>query len=122
MDESFTVGLSHERTWTVTLEMSPPHLSGVLSTPRMVGLVEDTCLEALTPRLDEARTTVGTRIDMSHVGTARAGELVHVHVGLTKVTGNRLLSFQVEVTGVDGVIGTGSHQRLVIDKAQFADR
>jgi len=58
-------------------------------------------------------------VDMSHVGTARAGEEVTVRIRLTKVTHRRLLSFEVEVAAPAGVISTGTHQRLVVDRARF---
>lgn len=113
-------GLSREATITVTPEMSPPHLDGILSTSRMIGLIEDTCLAAVQPLLDAGQTTVGTRVDISHVGTAWAGEEVAIRIRLEKVTQRRLLSFQVEVTAPGGVISSGSHQRLVVMRSRLA--
>jgi predicted thioesterase len=63
---------------------------------------------------------VGTRVDMTHVGTAYAGQDVRVRIRLEKVTQRRLLSFEVEVEAPGGIIGTGSHQRLVVDRSRFA--
>jgi predicted thioesterase len=100
--------------------MSPPHLEGILSTSRMIGLIEDTCLAAVQPLLEAGQTTVGTRVDITHVGTAWAGEEVAIRIRLEKVTQRRLLSFQVEVTAPGGVISSGSHQRLVILRSQLA--
>ncbi len=113
------VGLSQIATYSVTADMSPPHLEGVLSTPRLVGLVEDTCLDALKPHLVDGTTSVGTEIHLHHVGTARAGDEVEVDVRLIKVTGRRLLRFMVEVRGPEGVVGSGSHQRLIVDRSLF---
>lgn len=100
--------------------MRPPHLEGILSTSRMIALVEDTCLAAVQPLLGEGQTTVGTHVNMSHVGAARTGEAVTVRIRLTKVTMRRLLAFETEVMAPDGVISTGAHQRLVIERDRFS--
>lgn len=112
-------GLTHTATYAVTLEMSPPHLDGILSTSRMIGLMEDTCLAAVQPLLAAGQTTVGTRVDVSHVGAARAGDEVTVRVRLTKVTQRRLLSFDIQIEAPAGRISTGTHQRLIIERSQF---
>lgn len=116
----FQAGLAHEATCTVTPDMRPPHIEGILSTSRMIALMEDTCLAAVQPFLDAGQTTVGTRVEVSHVGTARAGEPVTIRVRLTKITQRRLLSFEVEAEAPAGVISTGTHQRLIVDRSKFA--
>ena len=108
-------GLTREATYRVTPDMRPPHVEGILATSRMIALIEDTCLDAVQPLLPDGQTTVGT-----HVGTARAGEEVTVQIRLTKVTQRRLLRFAVEVTAPAGVISTGTHQRLVVERSRFA--
>ena len=113
-------GLTHVATYPVTPEMRPPHLEGILATSRMIGLMEDTCLAAVQPFLDDGQTTVGTHVDVSHVGSARTGEEITVRIRLTKVTQRRLLSFDVEVSAPEGVISTGTHQRLIVDRSRFA--
>lgn len=118
--EPLSAGLTHAATYLVTADMRPPHVEGILSTSRMIALMEDTCLEAVQPFLEEGRTTVGTRVDVTHVGTAWAGEEVTVRIRLEKVTQRRLLSFEIEIEAPAGVISTGSHQRLVVDRSRFA--
>lgn len=119
MTDHLTEGLAHTATYTVTRAMSPPHLEDVLSTPALVGLIEDTCLDALAPYLAAGSTTVGTEVCLRHVGAARAGETVRVVVRLVKITQRRLLSFEVEAQGPSGVVGSGSHQRLVVDRSRL---
>jgi fluoroacetyl-CoA thioesterase len=116
---SLNPGLTHEARYLVTRAMSPPHIEGILATFRMISLIEDTCLAAVQPLLGDGLTTVGTRVDVTHVGTAQAGEEVTVRIRLAKVTQGRLLSFEVDVATAAGVIGTGIHQRLVVDRASF---
>jgi fluoroacetyl-CoA thioesterase len=117
---AIAAGLSREAAYQVTAEMSPPHLRGILSTSRMISLIEDTCLELLQPLLAAGETTVGTHVDVSHVGTARAGEQVTVNVRLTRVTARRLLAFEVSAATAAGIISTGTHQRLVVGRARYS--
>src|SRR5262245_61638647 len=81
-----TSGLTYQATYAVTREMSPPHIDGILATSRMIGLIEDTCLTAVATLLEEGQTTVGTQVNVTHVGTALAGEQVTISVRLVKVT------------------------------------
>ena len=118
--DALRAGLTHEATYLVTPDMRPPHVEGILATSRMIGLMEDTCLAAVQPLLDEGQITVGTHVDVSHVGTARAGEEITVRIRLTKVTRRRLLSFDIEIEAPAGIISTGTHQRLVVDRSRFA--
>jgi fluoroacetyl-CoA thioesterase len=113
-------GLTHEAAFAVTPEMSPPHLEGILSTSRMIGLMEDTCLAAVQPLLAPGQTTVGTRVEVTHVGTAWAGEEVTIRVRLAKITQRRLLGFEIEITAPAGIISTGTHQRLIVDRSRLA--
>jgi fluoroacetyl-CoA thioesterase len=117
---ALAAGLSGEAVHQVTAEMSPPHLRGILSTSRMISLIEDTCLDLVQPLLADGDTTVGTHVDVSHVGSARAGEPVTISVRLLRVTGRRLLAFEVAVATTAGVISTGTHQRLVVSRARYA--
>ena len=119
VEGGLAVGLASEATYTVTPDMSPPHLVDVLSTSQMIRLIEDTCLAAVDAQLEAGETTVGTRVDVSHVGMARAGEDVTVDIRLVKITRRRLLSFEVQVTAPAGVISTGTHQRLLVDRARL---
>lgn len=118
--DPLSAGLTHEATYAVTRDMSPPHVDGILSTSWMISLIEDTCLEVVQPLLDDGQTTVGTRVDVTHVGTAWAGEEVTVRIQVTKVTQRRLLSFEVLVEAPGGVISTGIHQRMVVDRSRLA--
>jgi fluoroacetyl-CoA thioesterase len=113
-------GLDAAATRTVTLDMSPPHVRGILSTSRMIGLCEDICLALLEHHLCAGETSLGTRVDFQHVGVAWAGDEISIRVHLTRVTQKRLLTFAVEVEAPGGLVCTGTHQRLIVDRARFA--
>lgn len=118
------VGLTNRRTVTVTPELSPPHLapSVVLSTPEMIRLMEESCTSAVQPLIEaNDQTTVGVHVDVSHQSAAREGEGVEVSCELIDID-RRRLTFRVAARAGDRVIGQGTHQRHIIDRARFGDR
>jgi fluoroacetyl-CoA thioesterase len=118
--ETLSVGLEGEQTFTVTREMSPPHLPvPVLSTPTMVQQIEQTCLLSVQPLLEEGLTTVGTHICVSHARAAAEGQDVTVHSRLTEIN-KRRLTFDVIVDGPAGRLSEGTHQRTVVDFRRMA--
>ena len=114
MKETLVVGITNEVRHIVTKEMSPPHLPRVvLSTPNMVGLVEGACLSSVQGHLDDAETTVGTHICVSHESAVGEGEEFVVRCRLASIE-RRRLTFEIEVDGPNGVVSRGTHQRAVI--------
>ncbi len=119
MKESLQPGIAGSTVTTVTPEMSPPHLpTKVLSTPSMIQLMEQTCLQAVQPHLDGTEATVGTHVCVSHLAAAAAGEDVTVTCTLSEVV-KRRLTFEVAARCGDKLLGEGTHQRAVIDTARF---
>lgn len=115
-------GTTHTMTVTVTADMAPEHLGGtvVLSTPRMIGLMEEASTKAAQPHLDaDGQTTVGTHVDVSHESAAREGEEVVVESELVAISGPRL-TFRVEARVGERIIGRGTHRRHVIDRSRFS--
>jgi len=120
MKETLIEGLEGSASHTVTAEMSPPHLPMVvLSTPDMIRLIEATCLTGISEHLDEAETTVGTHVCVSHAAAAGDGEVVNISYRLKEID-RRRLTFETRVTCDDRVLSEGTHQRAVIDTSRFA--
>lgn len=115
-----TLGLEHVDEVTVTSEMSPVHLAPavVLSTPRMIELMEWAALRSVQPHLGDDRTSVGIHVNVSHESGAREGEVVTVSSKLVEID-RRRLTFEVSVAVGDRVVGRGTHQRFVIDRGRF---
>ncbi len=114
MKDSLVTGLENEIAYTVTEDMAPEHLPvKVLSTPSMISLIEGTCLQSAQPHLDEGETTVGTHVNVSHIGKAMAGDEITIKSCLKEINKRRLL-YEIEVTAPDGVISSGTHERAVI--------
>ncbi len=121
MKASLAVGLENEKTVTTTTQMGVAHLGegpGVLSTPSMIGLMEQTCLEGVKPHLDDNEQTVGTMVHIWHRAAIPTGEEVTIRCKLIEQDRRKLL-FEVEVTGDGKVIGDGTHERFVINLDKF---
>ncbi len=119
------VGLKHTRSVKVTDDMTPAHLRGepirVLSTPDMIRLIEQTAIEAVKPCLPPGQATVGTRVDVAHVGAALVGMTVTITVEVAEID-RRRLGFRVEVRDELDEIGKGTHDRFVVDATQRLPR
>ena len=123
MKEGLTPGLTHEQSYTVTPEMGVRHFGtgvpSVLSTPSMIGLMERTCMEFVTPWMDENEQTVGFHVDVRHIAPTRIGQKVTIRVTLPEVKEKRF-RFAVEANNDKGVkIGEGIHRRSLINMKKF---
>jgi predicted thioesterase len=119
------IGTVGELKFAVAQEHAIDFASGgmpaVLSTPRLIGLIERTARESLCPFLDENERTVGVEIEVRHLAPTPLGEQVTI---LTRVihTDAKLVDFQFEVRDQHEVIARGLHKRAVITVESFAKR
>ena len=121
MKETLAAGISHEKVVATTDNMGVSHLGeggGVLSTPSMIGLIEQTCLESTTPHLDENEQTVGTMVHVWHRASVKIGETVRISCKMLERDRRKLL-FEVKVKHGETVVGDGTHERFVIDLNKF---
>ncbi|MEE8433472.1 MAG: thioesterase family protein [bacterium] len=121
MKESLVAGISHEKEVATTDKMGVSHLGeggGVLSTPSMIGLIEQTCLESVTPHLDDNEQTVGTMVHIWHKAAVKIGETVLISSKILERDRRKLL-FEVKVMHGETVVGDGTHERFVIDLNKF---
>jgi predicted thioesterase len=91
----------------------------VLSTPHMIGLMEWTCRNTVKPLLDEGFDTVGTHVNVAHLGAAPIGMVVTFTAEVIAVE-NRRVTFIVTAVDEKGKIGEGTHERAIINVARFA--
>lgn len=96
-------------------------MPAVLSTPRLVALIERTARESLYPFLDDHERTVGGEIEIRHLAPTPLGQRVTI---TTRVIGTegRAVDFQFEVRDEHEVIARGLHKRGVITVESFARR
>jgi fluoroacetyl-CoA thioesterase len=96
-------------------------LPPVLSTPVMIKFMENAALRAIRPYLDANETAVGTAINVRHLAATPVGRRVRAEAEVTEVDGNRV-AFAVRAADDEHEIGTGTHERAVIDGARMALR
>jgi fluoroacetyl-CoA thioesterase len=97
--------------------MLPP----VLATPVMIMIMENAALNAMKPYLAPARARSARASTFATSPRLRSGRLVTGEAEITKVDGRRL---EFTIRALDGaeVIGTGTHERMIIDLARFSER
>lgn len=93
----------------------------VLSTPRVIALMEPAACAALADAMEEGKTTVGTRIDMQHTAATPMGMRVYAKAELVAVEG-RALTFHIEAFDEAGSIGSAEHQRFIVETARFMQK
>jgi fluoroacetyl-CoA thioesterase len=97
----------------------------VLATPRLLALAEAAAYAAVAPQLADGLTTVGTSVSLEHRRASPLGTEVVVEAELTEVDGSRLVfGFIARVDGTDDdvVLGAGTVERVVLDRARFIAR
>ena len=113
--ENVRPGLRAGLTATVTDAMVTRHVggAGVLTTPHMIGLMEDAAAAAVKPLLPVDHTTVGYEVAIRHRAATAAGMQIHVGAELLEANGRRLL-FRVEARNDRELIGEGTHRRTIV--------
>ena len=86
----------------------------VLSTPHLLGLMENASIKATDEHLPEGYTTVGYAVNgLRHIAPTSIGGVVTVRSVLTEVDRNRL-TYEIEAHEGDKPIGKATHKRAVI--------
>jgi predicted thioesterase len=93
----------------------------VLGTPRILALVEETTMKAIAGHLEASETTVGTRVELSHVAPVAVGTTVKAEATLEKCEGRRLV-FTVSVSDDHGLVAAGKITRAVVQVKPFMEK
>lgn len=87
----------------------------VLSTPGMIGMMEHNATQLVAPALPDGAGTVGFEVSIKHVAGAFEGAECEAWARLDEVLDGRKFRFSVEVREGERVIGTGIHERRMIE-------
>ena len=93
----------------------------VFSTPSMIALMEKASRELVQPYLEEGQSTVGTRLEVSHVAASPIGAHIHAEGTLVEID-RRMLTFEVKAYADGELIGEGRHQRCIIYAERFMEK
>ena len=90
----------------------------VFATPYMVAALENAACEALRPYYGEGENSVGTKLEISHDAATPVGMKYWAEAEVTEVDRRRIV---LKVTAYDetGVIGSGTHERFIIQMEKF---
>jgi fluoroacetyl-CoA thioesterase len=115
---------------TFTLRVRPAHLANqfkdamlpqVFATPMMITAMENAALNAIRDYLEPGESAVGTAVDVRHLAATPVGHDVTAEAEVTGVEGRRI-TFKVRARDETEEIGSGTHERMVIDLRQLDQR
>ena len=93
----------------------------VFATPCMAAMMEGAACEAIEACLPEGQTSVGIRLEISHTSATPVGLEVRAEAELTAIEGKKL-TFRVTAFDEKGEIGSGTHQRVLVQEQKFLDK
>jgi fluoroacetyl-CoA thioesterase len=117
--------MSAERTLVVPAERTVGHfvpdMPMVYATPMMILEMEMASSDAIRAHLQPGWITVGTEVDIRHLGASLVGAVVRVTGKVTAVE-RRVIRFEVEAFEGERKIGDGRHARGLVNVAMFTKR
>ncbi len=118
-------GIKGNQTTAVTQQNTAKALGSggleVFATPAMIALMEKTAAESVSGLLEEGWGTVGISLNVKHTAPTPVGMKVTCESVLTEVDGKRLV-FEVTASDEKGVIGSGIHERFIINNEKFMQK
>ncbi|HTZ74496.1 MAG TPA: hotdog domain-containing protein [Candidatus Aquilonibacter sp.] len=115
----YTVEAIVPHDWTI--QAIDGQLPPVLSTPRMIQMMEHASTRAILDQLPPGAISVGTRIEVDHLKAVPDGATVRAHAKLVGYQG-RFLVFDVEAKSGDLVIGRGKVFRAIVESGRHAQK
>ena len=115
---------------TYALVVRPEHLADrfkdailpqVFATPMMVLSMENAALNAIREYLQPGESAVGTAVNIRHLAATPVGHRVEARAEVTKVDGRRI-EFEVTARDETELIGSGTHERMVVELARLGGR
>ncbi len=93
----------------------------VYATPLMLYDIEFACRDLLKDHIDSGKDSVGTRVELDHVGATLLGMWVEITVTLATVEGPAV-SFDFTVRDAVEEVARGKHSRFVVGIEKTAQR
>jgi len=93
----------------------------VYSTPKMLYDIEMACRDLLLEHIEPGKDSVGTRVELDHLGATLLGMWVEISVTLAEVNGP---SVSFDFTARDAVeqVARGTHKRFIVGIEKTAQR
>lgn len=113
-----------------TLRVEPRHLANtfkdsilppVFATPYLVLIMENAALNAIKQFLEPGESAVGTRVDVQHLVATPVGREVTGDAEVIRIEG-RKINFRIWATDGVEVIGTGTHERTLVNVGRVIEK
>ena len=125
MGKNLRIGLKAVDGYLIKSEHAAKHVGSgeveALSTPAMIAFMEKTARQTVESKLPEGDITVGTRVDIRHLGPVPIGENLKVTAQLVGIDKTKL-TLKVNAEWRNEVIGTGQHERFIVNKEKFLQK
>ena len=122
---NISLGMTGEAEVVVTPEITVgghvPGMPMVYGTPFMILLMEIASGNAITPHLPEGFVSVGSHVDVRHLGPTPIGRRVVARSRVIEKTRTSVL-FAVEARDGERLIGEGRHRRGIVDGRGFGEK
>ena len=93
----------------------------VLSTPRLIQLLETAAIEAIRDHLSTDQVSLGTEMRIRHLSATPLGMKVTANALLKGVENNRLF-FLVDAYDEKEKVAEGEHVRILVSKERFLEK
>jgi fluoroacetyl-CoA thioesterase len=124
MSETLKPGLTLTRRIDIDRERTISFMGDecrVYATPLMLYDIEFACRDLVKEHLDPGKDTVGTRVELDHVGATLLGMWVEITVTLASVEG-AAVSFDFTVRDAVEEVARGKHNRFIVGIEKTAQR
>lgn len=93
----------------------------VFATPALIALLEKVAHESVQQHFPEGYTSVGSEINLKHLKATPIGGKVRADSYLKSYSGRRL-QFEFHAWDDNGMIGIGTHTRIIVEERSFMER
>jgi predicted thioesterase len=93
----------------------------VLSTPRLIQLLEEAAIEAIKNFIPPGQLSLGTEVKVKHLSATPLGMKVTANALLKGIEKNRLF-FRVDAYDEIGKVAEGEHERVLVSKERFLQK
>ena len=124
MSETLKVGLSATRRVEIDRDRTISFMGDdcrVYATPNLLYDIEMACRDLLLPHIGEGKDSVGTRVELDHVGATLLGMWVEITVTLSEVNGSAV-AFDFQARDAIEEIARGKHKRFMVGIEKTAQR
>jgi fluoroacetyl-CoA thioesterase len=124
MSEPLKAGLTATRRIDVDADRTISFMGDecrVYSTPRLLYDIEMACRDLLLAHIEPGKDSVGTRVELDHLGATLMGMWVEITVTLKEINGGAV-TFEFSARDAVEDVARGVHKRFIVNIEKTAQR